>query len=69
MWRGMLHCLSHGFGVAEVVFWPLKKGFTNCPPHQLRLVSEGEELSAQMGADARRILLLRRVGDGIIGVW
>jgi len=29
-----------------------------------------EELSAQMiGADARQILLLRRVGDGIIAVW
>ena len=53
---GMLHCLSHGFGVAEVVFWPSRRG----PRHQLHVVSEGEELSAQMiGADARRVLLLQ----------
>lgn len=26
-----LHCLSHGFSVAEVVLLALRKGFTNCP--------------------------------------
>jgi hypothetical protein len=65
---GKLHGLSHGFGVAEVVFWPLGEGFTNCPGSFTSC--PGEELSAQMiGADAKRILLLHRVGDGIIAAW
>ena len=27
---GTLHCLSHGFSVAEVVLLALEEGFTNC---------------------------------------
>jgi hypothetical protein len=36
---GKLHCLKHGFDVAEVVFWPLEEGLHELPQHQLHVVS------------------------------
>ena len=45
--------LSYGFGVAEVILLALEEGLHELPRHQLHVVAEGEELTAQMmGADA-----------------
>ena len=50
---GALHCLGHGFGVAEVVLLALKEGLDELCRHQLHVVAECKELAAQMvGADA-----------------
>jgi hypothetical protein len=50
---GTLHCLSHGFSVAEVVLLALEEGLYELPRHQLHVVAEDKELTAQMmGADA-----------------
>ena len=39
---GTLHGLSHGFGIAEVVFLALEEGLHELPRHQPRVVAEGE---------------------------
>jgi hypothetical protein len=49
---GTLHGLGHGFSVAEVVLLALEEGLHELPRHQLNVVAEGEQLTAQMmGAD------------------
>ena len=48
-----MYGLSYGFGVAEVILLALEEGLHELPRHQLHVVAEGEELTAQMmGADA-----------------
>ena len=45
---GTLHCLSDGFSIAEVVLLALEEGLHELARHQLHVVAEGEELTAQM---------------------
>jgi hypothetical protein len=53
---GTLHCLGHGFGVAEVMLLALEEGLHELRRHQLHVMAvmaESKELPAQMvGADA-----------------
>ncbi len=45
---GTLHSLSHGFSIAEVILLALEEGLHELPRHQLHIVAEGKELTAQM---------------------